>query len=395
MLDIHFPRPVPLVFKEDLERQIFYLAEEIDDFRLILGPRGVDGVRLRLEGSERPLPEHVRTRLLTVGEHLRGQRRRQASERLWTSSVEPPATIEGEGGTFERLCARGMAFQVANGLVAIDGRVMALVDHLDARITQRVKQEMAAVEYRYPTLIPSRVMRRGGYLESFPQLMMFVTRLHSDDLLTTEPVGDTYHRYCHDTDLCLPPTMCYHTFHQLADSELSADPGRAITARGRSFRFESKYEHNLERLWDFTIREVVFLGSARFVREQRRRLMEIAFELVEAWGLAGHCETANDPFFAPADGGDEQFLQRLMALKYELRLGIDGGATLAAASFNLHNDFFGGAFGIRSNGGSTAQTACAGFGLERLAFAFLCQHGLDPRGWPREVAAAVAAEGMS
>jgi seryl-tRNA synthetase len=59
-------------------------------------------------------------------------------------------------------------------------------------------------------------------------------------------------------------------------------------------------------------------------------------------------------------------------------------------SFNFHERFFGESFGITSAGGEgPVHTACAGFGLERFAYAFLCQHGLDPSGWPREVRDAV------
>jgi hypothetical protein len=36
--------------------------------------------------------------------------------------------------------------------------------------------------------------------------------------------------------------------------------------------------------------------------------------------------------------------------------------------------------------GEPANTGCVGFGIERLALAFLAQHGLDPKRWPTAVA---------
>ena len=85
----------------------------------------------------------------------------------------------------------------------------------------------------------------------------------------------------------------------------------------------------------------------------------------------------------------------MLELKYELRLPIGEGRTLAAASFNFHEDFFGSSFDIRRPAGdgdedATVITACAGVGLERFAYAFLCRHGVDPAAWPEPVRLAVA-----
>ena len=34
------------------------------------------------------------------------------------------------------------------------------------------------------------------------------------------------------------------------------------------------------------------------------------------------------------------------------------------------------------------MSGCAGFGIERLVYAFLCQYGMDQGSWPPAVAAA-------
>jgi hypothetical protein len=165
-----------------------------------------------------------------------------------------------------------------------------------------------------------------------------------------------------------------------------------VTSRGKSFRFESRYRRALERLWDFTIREIVFLGARDFVLDCRRRFMERSFELVESLRLGGQCSVANDPFFAGADTAERTWSQRLLELKYELRLPIAADADVAVASFNFHEQFFGDSFRIRDRDEQGfVHTACVGFGLERLAYAFLCQHGLDPADWPGDIAVAIRA----
>jgi seryl-tRNA synthetase len=246
-----------------------------------------------------------------------------------------------------------------------------------------------AQEFQYPTLLPTSVLDAFGYFGSFPQFAMFVTRLHNDidvyrafraDYSENRRITPSLFKHCGNHDYCLPPTMCYHTYHQLRDSTLKAN--RVVTARGKSFRFESKYYRGLERLWDFTIREIVFLGSREFVLECRESFMRASFALMEELGLRGFSEVANDPFFITQDTAGKIFNQRMMELKYELRLNVDGERTIAAASFNLHENFFGDAFRISHQDRTPIATGCVGFGLERIAYAFLCQYGVDQSNWP-------------
>ena len=78
-------------------------------------------------------------------------------------------------------------------------------------------------------------------------------------------------------------------------------------------------------------------------------------------------------------------------LKYEVQALLPYKAkTLAIGSFNFHQDLFGRALNISDATGEFANTGCAGFGLERLALAFLAQHGLDAKLWPAAVARNVA-----
>lgn len=93
--------------------------------------------------------------------------------------------------------------------------------------------------------------------------------------------------------------------------------------------------------------------------------------------LDGELATAEDPFFAPTSRGRALF-QRINGLKQELRLAIGDGDTVAAASFNLHEQFFGEAFDIRLDDGSPAFSACIAFGVERWLLASLVAGASDP-----------------
>ena len=49
----------------------------------------------------------------------------------------------------------------------------------------------------------------------------------------------------------------------------------------------------------------------------------------------------------------------------------------AVSSFNFHQDHFGSTFGIQLHDGTVANSACLGFGLERITLALFRAHGMD------------------
>ncbi|WP_330343215.1 hypothetical protein [Streptomyces sp. NBC_00557] len=389
--------PVPLHLADDLARRIYFVSEAITGFSLVRTRDEVTAVDVALAPCAAAPAELARKLGLLAGDVL-GLRRTEP-EVVWQSAAAGPVR-----DVFGALVAQGVVAESGAGQLAVGEPVLSLMDHLDARLRAVLATEFGAREFRYPTLLPAHALLRTGYVESFPHLLMFVSRLHADVdsyrgfLQTMGHCGGgvgalTQGLRAHGGafDHCLPPTMCFHTYHQYADGPLPA-PSLVVTSRGKSFRHESRYRRSLERLWDFTIREAVFLGPADFVLDCRSRLMERTYALVESLGLGGRCEVAGDPFFLGEDAAQRSWSQRLLKLKYELRLpwGEADGQDVAVGSFNYHEQHFAKGFGITDDADEPVFTGCAGFGLERLAYAFLCRHGLDPAGWPEDVRAAVA-----
>ncbi|MGW0331571.1 hypothetical protein ACWD0J_06770 [Streptomyces sp. NPDC003011] len=405
---IPLARPVPLGLADELARRIYFASDAITGFSLVSSGDAVTAVDVTLAACSADPAELGRKLDLVVASDVLGQRRSEPTV-VWRAAASGPAR-----DVFDELLAQGAAMEAGAGQIALGEPVLTLMDHLDARLKDVVSAEFGAREFRYPTLIPARALLRTGYVESFPQLLMFVSRLHGDvdsyrGFLDTVgragggvgALSQGLRAHGGGFDHCLPPTMCFHTYHQYADRTLPAS-SMVVTSRGKSFRHESRYRRSLERLWDFTIREVVFLGPADFVLDCRSRLMERTYALTESLGLGGRCEVAGDPFFLGDGAAERSWSQRMLKLKYELRLPLDdaadaadsggsgGGRDVAVGSFNFHEQHFAKAFEITDETDEPVFTGCAGFGLERLAYAFLCRHGVDPRGWPEDVRAAVA-----
>jgi len=66
----------------------------------------------------------------------------------------------------------------------------------------------------------------------------------------------------------------------------------------RCFRYESKNITELDRLWEFSMREIVFIGAKDEVLTAKAESLELVWKLIEILDLTAHIETASDPFFA-------------------------------------------------------------------------------------------------
>lgn len=241
-----------------------------------------------------------------------------------------------------------------------------------------------------PTLIPAPVLARCDYFRSFPQYVSFVSHLHEEyatiaDFRQRHQDRDTLDEASRaDLDLpdaCLSPAVCYHVYHRHA-GETIPDTGTTYDVRGRCFRFESTNLSDLRRLWEFTMRELVFVGTRDWVMAQREEAISRFIPLFDALGLPAEIRTASDPFFVAPDATAKTYFQLSSETKYEISVGLGGEERLAVGSFNYHTDFFGRAFETVAGETGPAHSVCVAFGMERLVHAILAHHGTAPAGWP-------------
>lgn len=270
------------------------------------------------------------------------------------------------------LRARGELWEPTPGVVGLRGRPLALLRQIEGRIAALCGGETED-EWAVPSALPLSTLERAGYFASFPHWLTVASHL-SEDPATLERVAASNDPAQAAAEAvvpgttALPPAVCYHVYAALAGSTI---PGRCVvTAQGCCWRHEGNRLAALERGWSFTMREIVCIGTEAECVAFRDRGVKLTRWLATGLGLDSSVEPAEDPFFAPTSRG-RALLQRVKGLKHELRLPIGDGETIAAASFNLHEQFFGKAFDIRLANGEPAYTACVAFGLERWLLAIL------------------------
>lgn len=282
----------------------------------------------------------------------------------------------------------GELTEFGRGRYGFGNRLARLIQRLDA-LCLEYGEGLGASHRQFPTLIGADVMDKCRYLRSFPHSLNLVSHLREDlDRIESFASGANWvdgklevpEGTLDSVKVLLSPSICFHCYAGLAQS--CVEDSLTVTAVGKCFRYESGNLSGLERLWDFTMREVIFVGRREFVLGGRDAGIRGVVDLLERLGLQFTIETASDPFFIDGFAVQSTF-QRLFDLKYEIRTPLPyADKTLAIGSFNYHQDFFGRAFDITTSEEGPAHTACVGFGLERLVLAIVSQHGVDPRGWP-------------
>jgi acyl carrier protein len=331
------------------------IGRKIPDAQVVLANfRSVETMATRFAGNGEP--PVVRTR------RARSPRSLDRSKKLFENSSGRSTFGDAEA----LLVGRGEIEWNAEGGVELRGSALALARHLDSVVAGWAR-ELGAVEEVFSDAIALESLERAGFIEAFPQKLVC---LEEDD------------------DFARPPALCYHHYPHLA-SRVVDEPGSIVTVAGRCYRNEEDRAHPLERLREFTMREIVAVGSESFVETLRRDLIDRVSRWIAGLDLDGFIEVASDPFFTRATRG-RKLMQQLQPLKYELRLASGEGRTIAAASFNHHREHFGKAFSIGQQNGNAAHSGCVAFGWERWVIAFVAQHGLDEDNWPLSVRASHA-----
>lgn len=278
---------------------------------------------------------------------------------------------------------------MGEGQAALEGMALALFRYFD-QATEAVGADWRPSPLLTPTLIPAPVLAKCGYFRSFPHTVTFAGHLPEDASLVEaftarhkdrDDLDEQTVRDLAPVTACLTPATCYHVYSRHRGRTLPAD-GTARAVCGKCFRYEAGNLGGLRRLWDFTMRELVFLGPKERILEHRDRALERVARFLSDHDLAGVIRTASDPFFAAADSVGKTYFQLNSETKFEVALALPDGKSLAVGSLNLHGDFFGKAFDIQVEGRGLANTGCVAFGLERMVHAFVGQHGRDPSAWP-------------
>jgi seryl-tRNA synthetase len=260
-------------------------------------------------------------------------------------------------------------------------------ERLDALLSREAR-EHGAIKLRFPPVLPKHDIESTGYVGNFPHLVGTIFSFDgSEDDAAKQAQRASAHEdwseFQSQTEVSLMPAACYPVYPAIARRG-RLDPGGVFVDAGGSWVFRHEPSNDPARRQIFHQHELVRIGEPEVVVEWRAEWANRGVELLRGFGLDANLDKANDPFFGRR-GRLLSLNQRAQDLKLELLVQIAGPEPTACASFNHHLDHFGATWGIELADGTTAHTACLGFGHERIVLALFRTHGLDPRDWSPEV----------
>ncbi len=287
------------------------------------------------------------------------------------------------------LQARGDVKMLQPGFYSFQGDFLRVLQAVNAA-SLRIAQAVGAIEQEHPAVWPVRLFKMIDYFHEFPQQMILCAPV-KDDFASRSLFAKLYAKdqdfdtvpmdgLMADASYGLQPAVCDCCYYGLEGAQAHED--RFYTTVNKVFRNERSPTDQLDRLTNFSVRDIMFVGSEGFVLEARERLIDSLSRLLQQLQLDARIETANDPFFAN-DSAMKSVFQNAHRLKYELLARIPHlDKDIAVGSINWHTDFFGKAFDIRMADGRTAHSGCIGVGMERMSYALFCQHGPELAAWP-------------
>jgi seryl-tRNA synthetase len=385
---LNLPREVDTEIAGDIEKESVFVSPFID--RIFVNADGLTARVVTRPGADLVETKEKAARFLEVMV-------RQVSGFEIKVFVDTKRRDQGpyQVGVNDELVKRGWMHDYGKGQVAYSGPVLKLAKLINDKSGELYKAAFNAKDSHFPAMIDADTLHKCGYFDSHPNAVTFVGNVIEDFDAIEEfrranscsegalmPAQD----HIHIDGMCLNPAACFPCYPTLTGQKF--EEGQCYTWLGRVFRYESRNINGLDRLYEFNVRELVFVGNEEYVRGCRAKALPIVEELASFMDIDCQVQTATDPFFATVSAA-KKFWQAAQEVKNEIKipaLGNDGSQKmLACGSINLHGNFFGKRFGFTCENGEPAQTGCVGLGIERWVLAAFTQHGFDEKRWPEAV----------
>ena len=387
-ISVEMPRQVDSEVAADIEKESVFVSPQID--RIVVDEAGTSAdVILVDEQFTDEIVDKARRFLDVMAKQVSGYEIKVFGESLRQDTGPYETDVNA------KLVDRGWLHDYGKGQVAYRGPVLKLARLINDKAAELYKREFAAVDGHFPALVDADTLHKCGYFDSHPNAVTFVGNMIEDfdaieEFRIANSCSEGAHmppgEHVHVDGMCLNPAACFPAYPTLTGKRYQT--GECFTWMGRVFRYESRNISGLERLYEFNVRELVFVGSPDYVTDIRGRCLPIVEELASHFDLDCQIQTATDPFFATVSAA-KKFWQAAQEVKNEIKIPVlnaDGEKhNIACGSINLHGNFFGEKFDIEDSEGNPALTGCVGLGIERWVLAGFTQHGLEPDRWPAAV----------
>lgn len=389
VIEVPLPRKVSTETADDIQKESVFVSPYLE--RIFVNDEGTQATLHLRQGADKTEVQGKAERYLSaMCKHLSGF---DINVVLETQRQDAGDYIQN---AHAGLVERGWVHDYGKGQVAYSGPVLRLARLINDKAAALYAEVFDFEEAHYPAFIDHETLHKCGYIESHPNAVSFVGNVVEDfDALEAYRLGNSCgagpalppDEHIHNAGMCLNPAACLPAYPTLEGKRVGPE-GYTLSWLGRVFRYESRNISGLDRLFEFNVREIVFVGTEEFVAERRARALPLVQALAEAIDLDMSLQSATDPFFATVSAA-KKFFQQAHDVKNEILLySLDPAGErkmMAGGSVNMHGTFFGERFNISTADDLPAHTGCIGLGIERWVISAFTQHGFDPSRWPASV----------
>lgn len=378
-IDVDYPLTDRI--SENLQNSLAFVDKRIASFRL-LREEGAVLLILR-EGAD---PVAIRAKAEKVIEVNRPMRPQDMTHVLFDNST---AEVPCREDIFAQLLTRGDVWEHAPGIFSLSGQVLEMYQALERHVLALAAAQ-GATEIILPVTTSLQTLNQSDFFKRTPQFANFICTLSEDadsildfsDKISGEDRKFRFADYLNEPRFMCRSAICLSCYSMFADRILTPAEHTSLTVIGKAFRNEAANVSTLERLHEFSMREIIYFGDREFVAQRLKECAEWFIGFMREHGINGRIQTANDPFFSENIQA-LQFYQIAEQSKFEVRLNNPfSGNAVSVGSINNHGAHFSKAYRITLPDGQFVTTGCVGFGYERFIFLTLSQFGLTTAAWP-------------
>ena len=202
-------------------------------------------------------------------------------------------------------------------------------------ILMKLISGMKINEWFISDCIEEEILKKIGYFGTMPQYLT---------------VAYSYLR--NEEHLFLKPAACFPIYPQIKQYGIKNE---IITTLTNVFRYDTFDDKN--HFWEFTVREIVLVGTTEYVIENMEKIMENTIQLLESKGIDAEYKVSTDHFYPCPQNRILGKYQKANKLKKELIVMVKN-EEIVLGSFNYHGTFFSKKFGFDNN--CEIVTGCIG-----------------------------------
>ena len=309
MINIKLAKNLNEESKKDIFEKIYYVSHKIS--KVVLNNKNIK-IYIKAQKKEK---KEVRKKIIKLISIILKNSEKIKFKTIFENKIKLKGSTKSNN--FNYLKKNNFVKKISDGVYSFEGKFLDLKNKIDKKIKGYSKKNNYK-DVQYSGILPVKSLIENSYIRSFPNHCLFISNIKRDENLLNkvsklkDNERSNIKKFFDNTNIMLSPTVCFNCFESLKGIKIKEN--LKITSLSNCSRYESLNYQNLERLKIFTMRELIFFGSNKFVFNHLNSNLKYFINLFKKWNLKFRVCTASDPFFS-----NEILPKKIFQLSYELK----------------------------------------------------------------------------